>query len=127
MLPSSDKSKRTTRHSSPKATPKAKSNSESEAEDDKADVLPQQKQKRMIKELEVHEGVDMYKEKFSEDDLVKEKGQKKLRACPKQVETMNMAEPAVRKKPKTSAVPKKTEQGPAPRPRGRAPNGKLHP
>lgn len=73
----------------------------------------------MLKQLEVHEGVDMFKERIP-DEAKKHKQSHALRAAPKKMRPMHMEATKMRKKLLATKA-KKTSA--APRPRGRAPNG----
>lgn len=89
-----------------------------------AAALPKKKKKkRALKEIEVTEGVDMFKEHIA-DERKKDKSSHALRAMPKKTETMNVQEVVEAEREKRSkAHTDRNNGGGAPRPRGRAPNG----
>ena len=82
------------------------------------------KKQQMLRQIEVTEGVDMFKEKFASDDAVKDKAGKALRANPKQVDLLKHVHvhnakhgaPKQRGRP-----PKAAADGAPPKKRGRPP------
>ena len=87
------------------------------------------KKKRALKEIEVTEGVDMFKELIPEDTK-KHKSEHTLRAMPKKAVVVNMQETkGERKRSKGKAEGKKkrthSNGGGAPAPRGRPPKGQY--
>ena len=131
----------------------AKSYGEESESDEKEDVTPtplrtsltspkekkQMKMKKMLRQIEVTEGVDMFNEKFAADDPIKEKAGKGLRANPKQVDVVNVSPNAKRNdgmksgRPpvkgaagkKRGRPPKEAVEGAAPKKRGRPPKAAI--